>query len=145
MQIQCHWHPPRPTLPAYARGTPAEALCSAADNRTRRHWCDARDRLSSGQRYDSMQAFLLAARKCDFPSGGNCAKEWACKKMQHCTTIDKIPPTMTKQMGMQNNQQLNTAINLHRACLFRGRTEWRKKNLFRMADGGAERNGMVFS
>jgi hypothetical protein len=42
------------------------------------------------------------------------------------------------------NQQLNTTIDLHSPSLFQGRTEWRRENPFRMADGGAERNGMAF-
>jgi hypothetical protein len=41
--------------------------------------------------------------------------------------------------------RLVTTINLHPDRLFRGRTELRRKNLFRMADGTAKQNGMAFS
>jgi hypothetical protein len=47
-----------------------------------------------------------------------------------------------KTNGHAKNQQPNTASDLHPACLFRGRTEWRRKNLFQMVDS---RNGLFLT
>jgi hypothetical protein len=47
-----------------------------------------------------MRVFLSVAGKCNLPGGGDRVKERACKKRQHGTTINEIPLTTTKQMGM---------------------------------------------
>jgi hypothetical protein len=45
-----------------------------ADNWTRLHWRNAWDCQLSQQRYNSVQAFLLAAEKCDLAGCGDCVE-----------------------------------------------------------------------
>jgi hypothetical protein len=47
--------------------------------------------------------------------------------------------------GHAKNHQLNTTIDFQSTRLVRGRTEWKRENLFQMADGRAEQNRMAFS
>ncbi len=59
----------------------------------------------------------LSGKTCNLAGDGDCVKERACKKTQHRTTINKIPPTMTKQMGMQKiNNPIQQVTSTPHVC-----------------------------
>jgi hypothetical protein len=98
-------------------------------------------------RYDFAWAFLLAAGECNLAGGGNCVKEWACKKAQHHTTIDKKTSNNDKKEWAcrKINDSIQQSTSIPRVCLVSERNQGGKKLFEMVADGKAKQNGMAIS